>query len=243
MSKIHGNRALSIFEESLVLGYLLMRSEVSLAEKIDGVIEFSKCLDCGGVSRSTAERMVERHSDVLRSTKERRMASNRTDPVIIEHTNEFITIWDTVLATHHNLPLDLIINADETMLRATKDGTAIQRLESVHKKGGSEFLSSKECVGSMTPFVSASGIVWLLVFCLKLPPNCRKNDGTFEMYVPLEERGSRAKNSPHSILICGTPSGLMNSYWWNQAIQKLITIVRQISSREIILVTDNLGIH
>ena len=244
--KVHGNRKLTIFDESLLLGYLLMRSEASFAEKYEGIVEFSTYLDSGPISGSTARRIVERNESLLRPSRNKRMASARTDPITIQHTETFLGVWEHIIDVY-DPPADHIVNADESILRASKDGTSITRLESNQKNGGSDFLCGKESVGSITPFVSASGTVWFVVFCLKVPVKDRgASDGTFSMYVPIEQRAKRSENTPHGFLICGTHSGLLNSYWWDQAVQRFIDIVRCSSlypEKEIFLVTDNLGIH
>ena len=74
-----------------------------------------------------------------------------------------------------SFPLDHIINSDEILLKASKDGAKVTRLEAHYKAGGSDVLDDSSSIGSLTPFVSAAGTLWLLVFCLKIPPQNSKN--------------------------------------------------------------------
>ena len=96
------------------------------------------------------------------------MMKARTDPIIITNTEAFINTWERY-QEWLQFPVDHIINGDETLLRATKDGATIERLEASYKMGGSESLETSSSIGSLTPFVSAAGTVWLLVYCLKFP--------------------------------------------------------------------------
>ena len=96
----------------------------------------------------------------------------------------------------------------------------------------------------MTPFVSAEGTTWLLVFCLKIPR--RKDDTPLSVYIPKEEKGWRSQNSPLGTLILGSSSGLLDSKLWEIALLKFIEIVRTCSlypACKIVLILDNLGIH
>ena len=246
-AKVHSNRALSKFDESILMGYLLMRSEASFGEKVDGIVEFTHFLEGGPISLRTAQRIVKRNENLLRPTQQRQMAKGRCDSITVEHTHSFIEVWQATLNYCHNPPKDHIVNADESVLRATKDGTHFSRLEAVYKKGGSDFLASTKSIGTITPFVGAEGTVWLVVFCLKIPKTRSESaESSFSMYVPIDPPARRSDNTPLEMMICGTSSGFLNSYWWDQAVQKFVETVRRCSltpQREIILVTDNLGIH
>ena len=139
---------------------------------------------------------------------------------------------------------DHLVNADETLLHASKSFCNVERIEVVYKSGGSEVPPSMT-VGSLTPFVSSSGVFWLLVFCFKIPRSNEK-EGKLEIYIPLQGREKQSENSPFSILLLGSTSGLLNSSLWDISIQYFIKIIREISNfpqKEIVLLTDNLGIH
>ena len=146
-----------------------------------------------------------------------------------------------------HFPLDHIINANKTLLHACKDGVKVEQLEASYKKGGSEVLDNSQTIGSLTPFVSAAGTVWLLIYCLKIPTTKSTDaEKKFEIFVSLEERHRRLTNSAHGILIFGNSTGLLNSTLWDRSVKKLIEIVKNSSStpqKEIALFTDNLGIH
>jgi hypothetical protein len=62
---------------------------------------------------------------------------------------------------------DHLVNGDETLLHCGKESCWTKKIEARLKIGGSVEVDSK-AVGSLTPFISASGIIWLLVLCLKL---------------------------------------------------------------------------
>ena len=68
-----------------------------------------------------------------------------------------------------SFPLDHIINSDEILLKTSKDGAKVTRLEAHYKAGDSDVLDDSSSIGSLTPFVSAAGTLWLLVFILKIP--------------------------------------------------------------------------
>src|SRR3990167_3522658 len=123
------------------------------------------------------------------------MTNARTDPINITNTQAYIDSWKAY-QEFAQFPLDHIINADETLLHACKDGAKVERLEASYKKGGSEVLDNSQTIGSLTPFVSAAGTVWLLVYCLKMPTT-KSTDGNkkIDIFVPLEERQRRSSNS------------------------------------------------
>ena len=65
------------------------------------------------------------------------------------------------------------------------------------------------------------------------------------LQIPVCDREKRS-NSPLSILVLGSSSGLLTSALWDIAVQLFIDVVQNCSnypSKEIILLTDNLGIH
>jgi hypothetical protein len=62
---------------------------------------------------------------------------------------------------------DHMVNADETLLHCGKESCWTKKIEPRFKSGGSVEVDSK-AIGSLTSFVSASGIIWLLDLCLKL---------------------------------------------------------------------------
>jgi hypothetical protein len=72
-SKVHGNRIMTEHHESLLIGYLMMRSEISYSEKVNGILHFSSFLLGYQMSRSTAYEIVNRNKQYLRPTKEKTM--------------------------------------------------------------------------------------------------------------------------------------------------------------------------
>ena len=74
-AKVHGNRVMSTHEESILIGYLMMCSEISHAKTIDGLLHFSELLLGSAICRSTAYNIVNRNQYLLRPTKEKTMAS------------------------------------------------------------------------------------------------------------------------------------------------------------------------
>ena len=195
------------------------------------------------VAKSTVQTILDRHPGLLRPTSERPMTKARNDPINITNAEAFLTVWQRNLEWYA-VSSDHIINADESLLRVHKDGTEAVRYEARYKSGGSECEISKKAIGSICPFVSAAGTVWLVVFCFKIPK--KKDDRPFTIYVPADTKSKRSENSPLGYLVFGTSSGLLNADLWDCAINKLIEIIHVCSAtpdKEIILVTDNLGIH
>jgi hypothetical protein len=246
-AKSHGNCAFTLHEEAMVIGYLQMRSYLGSADRIQGILSFSAVLRNGTpVSLTAAKNLLLKYKDLFRKTKERSMMKAQTDPVNIANTEAFVKMWKRY-QQHMVFPLDHIVNGDETLLRAVKDGSEVVRLESRFKRDGSEVLCDSSSIGSMTPFVSASGTLWLLVFCLKIPPRkASSQDKLIELYIPLEERQRRSTNSAHGILIFGNSTGLLNSCLWDKSLEKLSQIIKASSAtplKEVALFTDNLSIH
>jgi hypothetical protein len=240
--RLHGNEILTTRDKALIIRYLLMRSNLGIAAQIDEVCQFSKHLLGFEVSFSTASRFLVQQSS-FRITKEKSMPKNRIQEESIEDVNSFIKNYQEIQEQFPVNP-DHLINADETLLRGAKDSCSIRRIEAQAKSGGSVAVDPK-CIGSLTPFVSASGIVWLVVFCLKLPKTS-ENKEMLNIWIPAEQKQKRSENSPLSTLLLGSSSGLLNSYLWDIAVKRLIEIVCNCSStptKEIILLTDNLGIH
>jgi len=109
----------------LLIGYLLMRSEDSSAESIQGMISFSSHLTDGNpISISTAKCIINKNLSFLHLTQERSMTKARTDPITIDNTDSFIRNWEFAL-NHNCVPLDHLINADESLFRAQKDDAVI----------------------------------------------------------------------------------------------------------------------
>jgi hypothetical protein len=147
-------------------------------------------------------------------------------------------VYEELLEKYH-IVFDHFVNADETILRGKKDNCRVTRLESQYKKGGSENFDSTSSISSMTPFISALRTVWLVVFCLKLPKTQSRTPRTIHLFV-------RCQNSPLGFLLLGSASGLLDGNLWNIAMKCFIDIVRTKSAaptKEIFLLTDNLGIH
>ena len=94
------------------------------------------------------------------------MTKVRIDTINISNAESFCYTRERYQETRQ-YPADHIINADETLLCACKDGAKVEQLEASHKKGGSEVLDNSQTIGSLTLFVSATGTVWLLIYCLK----------------------------------------------------------------------------
>ena len=241
----HGNQRMSQQEEAMLTGYLLMRSEIAQAEKAEGIVHFTKAMLGQPISLASAYRFIHRKEYVIRSTTQKVMTSRRCDAITIDHTAAFVRNME-ILHAEYAVNFDHFVNADETILRGGKDGCSVKKLEARHKSGGSDGITSKISFGSMTPFVSASGIVWLLSFCLKLPASRNESHGRINIYVPAEKRESRAENSPYNVLILGSSSGLLDSQLWDVALKRFIKTVRERSitpSKEIFLLTDNLATH
>lgn len=239
----HGNEILTSKHKALIIGYLLMRSNLGIAAQIEEVCSFSRHLLGFEVSSSTAFRFLNRRQDLLRITREKGMDKNRICDESIRDIEIFIENYKEILEKFP-VNLDHLINADETLLRGAKDSCTIRRIEAQLKSGGSIPVDTKS-IGSLTPFVSASGIVWLVVICLKLPKSSESRD-ELNVWIPSEQYQKRSDNSPLATLLLGSSSGLLNSYLWDIAVKRLIEVVRNCSitpSKEIILLTDNLGIH
>jgi len=241
--KEHGNQSLTASQEGMLLGYILLCSEMSMASQISSLSSFSSSLLGVALSTRTIQRFIAQRQDVLRNTYERAMTTQRCDPNSLDHVKSFIgnmiDIQDKFFICK-----DHLVNADETLLHGGKESCQAKRIEARFKSGGSVGVDSK-AVGSLTPFVSASGVVWLLVLCLKLPKSTTK-DGDLHLQIPVQDHEKRSENSPLSILVVGSSSGLLTSGLWDIAIQSFIDVVRKCShtpSKEIVLLTDNLGIH
>ena len=185
-SKAHGNRKLTDCQEAMVIGYLMMLSERSLAAKVSKVGEFLKLLLPGdSLSWKACYELVESYQELLQLSQQCPMSKARRDPINVNNTRAFIDAWRAFFHTH-SCPDKHVINADETLLRAKKDSCGAAHLESHFKAGGSEFILSKSVIGSLIPFVSWTGTTWLLVFCLKISAEgCSKD---IEVFIPTEER-------------------------------------------------------
>ncbi len=241
--KEHENQSLTARQEGMLLGYILLCSEKSLATQASSLHSFSKSLVGFPLSLRTIQRFIAKRQDLLRSTHQRAMTAQRCDPNSLDHVKCFISNMAEIQNMYF-ISKDHLVNADETLLHGTKDSCRVKRIEAKSKSGGSVDVDSN-AVGSLTPFVSASGLVWLLVLCLKLPKSTTR-DGDLNLYIPVSNRKKRSDNSPMSILVLGSSSGLLTSALWDVAIQAFIDVVRKCSStplKEIVLLTDNLGIH
>jgi hypothetical protein len=171
------------------------------------------------------------------------MTVQRCDPNLLDHVKSFVGNMIDIQDKYF-ISKDHLVNADETLLHGGKESCWTKRIEPRFKSGGSVEVDSK-AVGSLTPFVSASGIVWLLVLCLKLPKSTAR-EGDLHLQIPVQDHEKRSENSPLSILIVGSSSGLLSSRLWDIVIQSFIDVVCKCSctpSKEIVLLTDNLGIH
>ncbi len=214
-----------------------------MANQISSVCSFSSSLLGVTLSMRTIQRFVAKRQDVLRITCERAMTVQRCDPNSLDHVKSFVGNMIDIQDKYF-ISKDHLVNADETLLHGGKESCRTKRIEARFKSGGSVEVDSK-AVGSLTPFVSASGIVWLLVLCLKLPKSTPR-EGDLHLQIPVQDHEKRSENSPLSILIVGSSSGLLSSHLWDIAIQSFIDVVRKCSctpSKEIVLLTDNLGIH
>ena len=65
-SKLHGNRCLMTQQESMTLGYLLMRSEMGKADRIRGIVEFSRTFRDVPLSWNTAKHLHKKYQHCFR---------------------------------------------------------------------------------------------------------------------------------------------------------------------------------
>ncbi len=75
-----------------------------------------------------------------------------------------------ILSKEGHLRSDLLFNADETLLNVTSNSElkCLKMLDPIRKAHQSKRLNLNT-VGSMTPFVTAAGEVYLIAYCLKAP--------------------------------------------------------------------------
>jgi hypothetical protein len=171
------------------------------------------------------------------------MTAQRCDPNLLDHVKSFagnmIDIQDKFFIIK-----DHLVNADETLLHCGKESCWTKKIEARFKSGGSVEVDSK-AIGSLTSFVSASGIIWLLDLCLKLLESAA-TEGDLHLQNPVQDHEKMSENSPLSILAVESSSGLLHRCLWDITIQSFIDVVQKCSrtaSQEIVLLTDNLGIH
>ena len=93
-SKAHGNHKLTDHQEAMVIGYLMMLSERSLAAKVSKVGEFLKLLLPGdSLSRKACYELVEHHQELLWLSQQHPMSKARRDPINVNNTRAFIDAW------------------------------------------------------------------------------------------------------------------------------------------------------
>ena len=85
-AKPHGDSALTLREEAMVIGYLLMKSEMSTADRIQGIVTFFATIRSPPLSLDSAKRLYEKYQHLFRKTQERSMTKARTDPINITNT-------------------------------------------------------------------------------------------------------------------------------------------------------------
>ena len=152
----------------------------------------SKSLVGFPLSLQTIQQIIAKRQDLLQSTHQQAITAQRCDPNSLDHVKYFINNI-VEIQNKYFISKDHLVNADETLLHGTKESCHTKWIKAKAKSGGSAEVDSN-AVGSLTPFVSASGLVWLLVLCLKLPKSTSR-DGDLCLHIPVSNRKKRSENS------------------------------------------------
>ena len=176
----------------MFLGYILLCSEKSLATQTSSLHSFSISLVGFPLSLWTIQQFIAKRQDLLQSIHQWAMTAQRCDPNSLDHVKYFI---NNIVETQNKyfISKDHLVNANKTFLHGTKESCCTKWIEAKVKSNGSVEVDSN-AVGSLTTFVSASGFVWLLVLCLKLPKSTTR-DGDLCLHIPVSNCKKRSENS------------------------------------------------
>jgi hypothetical protein len=171
---------------------------------------------------------VKRFGHMWRFTTKKRIAEGRTSVLTFKQSILFSNVWQNILTDYQSLGLslnpDVICNVDETLLNITANGRVFGQLDLRDGAHGDSKLKGTT-IGSMIVFISASGNVPLVMFCLKKRPRQRN------LMIPIlpNEIATRYGSTVDVFAVdhCTTETGFIRKEQFQQGIQKFAIVMQE----------------
>lgn len=248
--KSHQNQLLTDFEEALLCGILM--SQRQLGKKITPIRAKQAASIAFGDGRSSfsktwAKRFVKRNQDIFYLRKKRSMSSGRSSDVTYDQCelfcDAFADLLDAMDARKMPISPDTLCNMDETLLRINKNGRLEVELIPREEQTGTHENSQSTVIGSMLAFVTATGAVPYVYFCMKKEGRARKYPVP-QMIFNREGR-SGTKTSIYDAGDTWSETGYMSANHIEIAVKNFASIMKHYwgTKHPIILLADNLRQH
>jgi hypothetical protein len=179
--KGHQNQILTDFEEATLCGILV--SQRQLGKKISPArIRQAAQLAFGGdgrqFSKNWVKRFNKRNNDIFYLQRKRSMSAGRSSELTYDQCGIFCDAFSDLLHVMEtkNYPVhpDTLCNMDETLLRISRNGHLELELIPCEERTGTHASSSSTVIGSMLVFITVTGAVPYVYFCMKKEKRSKK---------------------------------------------------------------------
>lgn len=186
--KKHGNCALTIQQEILLLGITLAFSACHLGFRPLQIIEVGTALWGLHLGKSTVYRFCKRHEEAISARKKKYLAKKRTDSNMVKYVAAFCASLDVGVENFKYMAKN-VVNYDETRVVVGCDNQLV--LERTDKNRPESRGMKPKSLGSLVMFICADGSVVMSVFIL--PCGEADEDGFVDVdfTVPSEDHSSR----------------------------------------------------
>lgn len=178
--KSHANQNLTDVEESFLCGVLMAQRQSGLkitllrARQAAEVAFGGRGLKFG---KNWSKGFKKRNTSIFTISKKRSMSKGRSDSLTYDQCEIFCDAMEDIVSDHEAIcfPVhpDTLCNMDETLLRLTSNGRVELELVPRDERTGTASTKDTTVIGSMLVFVTASGVVPFVYFCMKKDPNAR----------------------------------------------------------------------
>lgn len=248
--KAHQNQILTDFEEATLCGILV--SQRQLGKKISpSRIKQAAQLAYGGdgrqFSKNWVKRFSQRNDDIFYLQRKRSMSAGRTSELTFDQCELFCEAFSDLLEVMEKkkFPVhpDTLCNMDETLLRIARNGRLELELIPREERTGTRAASDSTVIGSMLVFVTATGTVPYIYFCMKKEKRARKYPVPNMKFN--REGKSGNKTSIYEVGDTWSETGYMSEHHIHVAIANFASVMKHFwgSSHPIILLADNLRQH
>ena len=169
--KKHQNQILTDVEEAILCGILISQRQLGMKITLRHVKQEAALAYSRPFGKSRAKRFLERNSNIFNLSHKKSMSEGRSSDVTFDQCELFCSAFEELQQTlaAKNIPIhpDTLCNMDETLLRITSNGHLNLELVPRGERTGTRSSSKCSPVGSMLVFMSASGAVPFVFFCMK----------------------------------------------------------------------------
>jgi hypothetical protein len=179
--KQHCNQILSTFEETLICGILTSQRHFGVKITKETVQETARAAypeKHASFGKDWIKGFLKRNDDIFVLCPKKSMKASRSNEITYDQTLMFCDVFQEMIDFHamQGTPIhpDTLCNMDETLLRIVRNGKLEIELVPREELTGTASTNDPSVVGSMLVFVTASGVVPYVYFCMKKVGKAKK---------------------------------------------------------------------